>query len=195
MISKNKIVFKKILYSLILSVMLCLVFWLMISYVYDNAEKNASEELHVYTKEIKDDINIQLQSDTENLFSLANIASKLYTQAAVSGDEYSEEAYDFLFKTYEKTGLIEHVGLFFPNNTLMTRMGSISLTGKLLFENELKEFEEKGKAYYISDVVDEKKKKGITVTDELKCQICENCYNEMFYFDNCRTEWCHMRGV
>lgn len=47
----------------------------------------------------------------------------------------------------------------------------------------------------ISDVVDEKKKKGITVTDELKCQICENCYNEMFYFDNCRTEWCHMRGV
>lgn len=127
----------------------------MISYVYDNAEKNASKELHIYTKEIKDDINIQLKSDTENLFSLANIASELYTQATISGNEYSEEAYDFLFRTYVKTGLIEHIALFFPNNTLITRLGSVSLTGKLLFENEVKEFEEKGQSYYISDVVDD----------------------------------------
>ena len=155
MVSKNKTVIKKALYTLVLSVILCLVFWLMISYVYDTAEKNAAEELHIHTKEIKDDINLQLKSDTENLYSLANVASELYTESAKSGKEYSAQSYDFLFKTYEKTGLIDHIGLFFPNNLLMTNMGEHDITGKLSFDEEVKNFTEKKKSYFVSNIVED----------------------------------------
>ena len=38
-------------------------------------------------------------------------------------------------------------------------------------------------------------KKGIYVSEALKSEISEECYNDMFYFTNCNHECCHMRGV
>lgn len=124
-----------IIYTFITIILLCTVFITMVSYFYRNAEEEAYETLHIQTKQIKDDLSLQLTSDRENLVTMANFAAKLHKDG---------ESYDLMFDSFKSIGLIENIGILMPDNTFVTKAGSIDLNGKISFE------EEKQKGEYIS---------------------------------------------
>lgn len=124
-----------IINTIITVVLLCTVFFAMVSYFYIDAEETAYENLHIQTKQIKDDMQLQLISDRENLETMANFAAKLYSDG---------ESYDLLFDSFKPIGLIENIGILNPDNTFVTKAGEINLNGKISFE------EEKAKDSYIS---------------------------------------------
>ncbi len=115
------------IYTVATAILLCVVFLAMISYVYIIAEDEAYENLHMQTKQIKDDITLQLISDRENLSTMANFAAKLYAD----GDDYS-----LMFDSFKAIGLIENIGILTPDNVFKTKAGSIDLNGKISFEDE-----------------------------------------------------------
>ena len=116
-----------IFYTVIAILLLCGVFVSVIAYTYNAKEEKCFENLHVHTKEIKDDLNLQVSSDMENLQTLANIAATLYIN---NGD------YSVLFDSFKPIGLIEAIGILFPDNTLKTSTGETVLTGKIDFNEE-----------------------------------------------------------
>ncbi len=124
-----------ILYTVITAILLCAVFLAMVSYFYYAAEDEAYENLHIQTKQIKDDMELQLLSDRENLATMANFAAKLYSDG---------ERFDLMFNSFEPIGLIENIGILTPDNTFITRAGKMNLDGKISFE------EEAAKGEYIS---------------------------------------------
>ena len=67
-----------IFYTIITAVLICAVFLVMVTSFYEEAENEAYEMLHIQTKQIKDDLTLQLNSDRENLATMANFAAKLY---------------------------------------------------------------------------------------------------------------------
>ncbi|MBQ8637250.1 MAG: GGDEF domain-containing protein [Clostridia bacterium] len=124
-----------ILHTVITAVLLCTVFLTMVSYFYKSAEDEAYENLHIQTKQIKDDMQLQLLSDRENLATMANFAAKLYSDG---------ESYNLMFESFKPIGLIENIGILRPDNTFVTKAGTINLDGRISFE------EEKKKGEYIS---------------------------------------------
>jgi len=124
-----------IIYTVIAAILLCVVFITMVSYFYHAAENEAYETLHIQTKQIKDDMELQLLSDRENLATMANFAAKLYSDG---------ESYDLMFDSFEPIGLIENIGILMPDNTFVTKVGTLDLNGKIFFEDE------KAKGEYIS---------------------------------------------
>jgi len=124
-----------ILYTGIAAILLCVVFITMVSYFYNAAEDEAYETLHIQTKQIKDDMELQLLSDRENLATMANFAAKLYSDG---------ESFNLMFDSFEPIGLIENIGILMPDNTFVTKAGTLDLDGKISFE------EEKSKGEYIS---------------------------------------------
>ena len=115
------------LYTVVTAILLCAVFIVMVGYLYASAEAEAYEDLHVQTKQIKDDITLQLISDRENLSTMASFAAKLY------GDG---ESYSLLFDSFKPIGLIENIGILNPDNIFVTKAGSIDLDGLISFEDE-----------------------------------------------------------
>ena len=124
-----------IIQTIITVILLCIVFLTMVSYFYKSAENEAYENLHVQTKQIKDDMELQLLSDRENLATMSNFAAKLYSDG---------ESYNLMFEAFKPIGLIENIGILNPDNTFVTKAGSINLDGRISFE------EEKTKGEYIS---------------------------------------------
>ena len=124
-----------ILQTIITVILLCTVFLTMVSYFYKTAESEAYEMLHVQTKQIKDDMQLQLLSDRENLATMASFAAKLHADG---------ESYNILFESFKPIGLIENIGILNPDNTFVTKSGLIDLDGRVSFE------EEKAKGEYIS---------------------------------------------
>jgi len=116
-----------ILYTIIAAILLCAVFLTMVSYFYYAAEDEAYETLHIQTKQIKDDMELQLLSDRENLATMANFAAKLYSDG---------ESFDLLFKSFEPIGLIQNIGILMPDNTFVTKAGTLDLNGQISFEEE-----------------------------------------------------------
>lgn len=96
--------------------------------------------LHIQTKQIKDDLTLQIESDRENLITMASFASKLYADG---------ESYDLMFESFKPIGLFSNIGILNPDNTFDTRMGSVDLNGKISFEEEAKRGE------YISGRIDD----------------------------------------
>ncbi len=129
-----------ILYTVMASLLLSVVFLTMVSNLYENAEDKAYEDLHVQTKQIKDDLQLQIKSDNENLMTLANFAAKLYSD---------NESYNLIFSSFKAIGLIENVGILTEDNKFITKVGEVDLTGAISFEDEAK----KG-AYISSRVAD-----------------------------------------
>ena len=127
-----------VLYTIIATVLLSVVFLGMVNYLYNKAEGEAYENLHVQTKQIKDDIVLQLTSDRENLSTMASFASKLYRD----GDDYS-----LLFESFKPIGMIQEIGILNPDDTFSTKVGTTKMNGVLSFE------EEKDKGAYISGLV------------------------------------------
>jgi len=124
-----------ILYTIITAFLIFVVFLTMVSSFYQMAEDDAYEMLHMQTKQIKDDLTLQLKSDRENLVTMANFASKLYSDG---------ENYNLMFESFNPIGLLSNIGILNPDNTFVTKMGSINLNGKISFE------EEKAKGEYVS---------------------------------------------
>jgi len=124
-----------ILYTVIVSILLCTVFLNMVGYFYKSAEEEAYENLHIQTKQIKDDIKLQLLSDRENLATMANFAAKLYSGG---------ESFDLMLNSFKPIGLIENIGILTQDNTFITKTGSLNLDGRISFE------EEAAKGEYIS---------------------------------------------
>ena len=116
-----------VLYTVVTAVLLCTIFLVMVGSLYNSAHEEAYETLHVQTKQIKDDITLQLLSDRENLATMANFAAKLYSDG---------ESYDLMFESFKPIGLIENIGILNPDNTFVTKAGSINLDGLISFEEE-----------------------------------------------------------
>lgn len=134
-IKKIKYSGNTILYTLIATVFLSLVFVLSIGYVYFKAENEGFEALHMETKQIKDDIKLQVRSDQENLITLAAVAAELYENG---------QSYDLIFDSFKPIGLIRSIGILLPDNTFISSRGVLDFNGKLSFDEEVK------KGIYIS---------------------------------------------
>ncbi len=124
-----------ILHTIVTAILLCSVFLTMVNYLYNKTEDEEYENLHVQTKQIKDDIILQLTSDRENLATMANFAAKLYSD----GDDYS-----LLFDSFKSIGMIENIGILNADNTFATKAGTTNMEGVISFEDE------KEKGVYIS---------------------------------------------
>ena len=117
--NKARYIHKRIISTVAVASLLVSMLLLMVNYIYNAAEDEAFEGLHVETKEIKDNIKLQMVSDRENLTTMANFASKLYSDG---------EGYDLLFKSYEAIGLIENIGILTRDNKFITRVGQFDST-------------------------------------------------------------------
>ena len=135
---KKKYKRHNISYTVITAFLLCVVFLTMVASLYTNAEEEAYENLHFQTKQIKDDITLQLVSDRENLATMANFAATLYSE---------EERYDIMFESFKPIGLIENIGILNQDNTFVTKSGAMDVSEHLSFE------EEASKGVYISSRV------------------------------------------
>lgn len=136
----------RIVATIVVAVLLCVIFLAMMAFVYKSAENEGKESLHVITKEIREDINLQMVSDRENLQTMARFAAKLYSDG---------ESYDLLFNSYEKIGLIENIGILTADNMLLSKAGRADVSTDLNFADEVE------KVPYVSGRI-----KDITNTDE-----------------------------
>lgn len=134
--------------TVVTAFLLCAIFLSVVSYFFISAEEEAYENLHIQTKQIKDDIHLQLHSDFENLETMANFASKLHRDG---------ESYDLLFESFKPIGLIANIGILTPDNVFLTKAGTMDLTGRISFEDEAT----RGK--YISGRTEDLTKGGIEI--------------------------------
>lgn len=126
----NKKKGKAIIYVAVTFVLLSALFLLLASYLYTDAENRAMETLHIQTKQIKDDLTLQLLSDRENLATMANFASKLY----LDGGDYS-----LLFESFKPIGLISDIVILTPDNTFITKSSSVNLDGRVSFSEDARQ--------------------------------------------------------
>lgn len=124
---KTKNIGKNILYTLFTSIMLCILFLALFLLLYNDTKEEAYEALHMQTKQIKDDLTLQMLSDRENLATMANFASKLYRDG---------EDYQLLFDSFKPIGLIENIGILNSQNTFTTKSGSIYISDNVFFAEE-----------------------------------------------------------
>jgi diguanylate cyclase (GGDEF)-like protein len=134
-----------IIYTVITAILICAVFLTMVDYLYSKAENEAYEMLHIQTKQIKDDLVLQIKSDRENLLTMANFASKLYADG---------ESYNLMFDSFKPIGLFSNIGILNPDNTFVTRVGIIDLNGKISFADEV------AKGEYISGRISDLTREG-----------------------------------
>ena len=116
-----------IIYTVITAFLICAVFLSMVSSFYMEAEDEAYEMLHIQTKQIKDDLTLQIKSDTENLITMANFAAKLYAGG---------ESYSLMFDSFKPIGLFSRIGILNPDGTFITKDGTYDLKGQISFEEE-----------------------------------------------------------
>ncbi len=124
-----------VIYTVVTAILICALFFTMVTSFYFEAENEAYEMLHIQTRQIKDDLVLQIKSDRENLVTMANFAAKLYADG---------EGYDLMFDSFKPIGLFSNIGILNPDNTFATKRGTIDLNGKISFE------EEAGRGEYIS---------------------------------------------
>ena len=120
------------LYTIIAIVLICAVFLTMVKFIYSRAEEESHEMLHRQTKQIKDDILLQIKSDRENLNTMASFASRLNAEG---------KDYHIMFDSFKPIGLFSNIGILNPDNTFITRVGKIDLNGKIDFNDEAKKGE------------------------------------------------------
>ena len=118
---------KTALYTIISVLLIVAIFLAMTVSFFRQAEEDAYEMLHMQTKQIKDDLTLQLQSDRENLVTMANFAAKLYADG---------ERYDLMFESFKSIGLFANIGILNADNTFVTKVASIDLSGKISFAEE-----------------------------------------------------------
>ncbi len=127
--SRVKSTRNRAIYTVVAVALICAVFILVARYVYIQAENDAFEMLHVDTSEIKEDLNLQMVSDRENLYTIANVAAKLYSEG---------ESFKLLFDSFEPIGLIQNIGILQSDNTFLTKNGHVEVPEtEIMFEQEV----------------------------------------------------------
>ncbi|MEE0898346.1 MAG: sensor domain-containing diguanylate cyclase [Acutalibacteraceae bacterium] len=116
-----------ILYTIVAAILICVVFFAMVVSFFIKAEDDAYEMLHIQTKQIKDDLTLQLKSDRENLITMANFASKLYADG---------KGYERMFDSFKPIGLFSRIGILNPDGTFITKDGVYDLKGQISFEEQ-----------------------------------------------------------
>ncbi|MBQ4559602.1 MAG: GGDEF domain-containing protein [Tyzzerella sp.] len=127
--TKRQYISKKILHILLVGTAISLVLAFVMSYIYKIEEDAAYETLHLETRHIKEDINLQIISDRENLTTIAKMIAKLYQ---------NNESYNLMFEAFESIGLIQEIEILLPDNTLLTKTGSIDVRDDISFADEAK---------------------------------------------------------
>ena len=128
--SRNVVKKKKgrtVVYTILTFVLLSALFLSLAGYLYTDAENRAMETLHTQTKQIKDDLTLQMLSDRENLATMASFAAKL---------DLDGDGYDLLFESFKPIGLISNIGILMPDGSFVTKNGSIDLNGQISFAEE-----------------------------------------------------------
>ena len=128
--SRNPVIKKKgglVAYTMLTFVLLAALFLSLATFLYTDAENRAMETLHVQTKQIKDDLTLQMLSDRENLATMANFAAKLY----LDGGDFS-----LMFESFKPIGLITNIGILTKDNTFITKNGTVNLNGQISFDEE-----------------------------------------------------------
>ena len=120
---------KYVIYTILTFTLLSLLFLALAGYLYRDAEERAMEALHEQTKQVKDDLTLQMLSDRENLATMANFAAKLY----LDGEDYS-----LLFESFKPIGLISNIGILNRDHVFVTKTGSIDLSGQISFSEEVR---------------------------------------------------------
>lgn len=103
----------------------------MVNGLFRITEEEAFNKLHMETQQIKSDISLQIRSDRENLITMASFAGELYDRG---------ESYELLFKSFKAIGLFENIGIFLPDNTLITKAGKTEVRN-IMFSDEVKKGE------------------------------------------------------
>ena len=116
-----------ILYTIVAAILICAVFLAMVVSFYIKAEDDAYEMLHIQTKQIKDDLILQLKSDRENLITMANFAARLYADG---------KGYERMFDSFKPIGLFSRIGILNPDGTFITKDGVYDLKGQISFEEQ-----------------------------------------------------------
>ncbi|MBR4891474.1 MAG: cache domain-containing protein, partial [Clostridia bacterium] len=124
---KKKRTQNNILYTVAAAFLICVMLLLMVGSFYRDAEDEAYEMLHIQTKQIKDDLTLQIKSDSENLSTMANFAAKLYSDG---------ENYERMFDSFKPIGLFSRIGILNPDGSFITKDGTYDLNGKLSFADE-----------------------------------------------------------
>ena len=116
-----------LLYTIVAVILICTVFLTMVASFYIEAENEAYEMLHIQTKQIKDDLTLQLKSDRENLATMANFAAKLYADG---------KGYERMFDSFKPIGLFARIGILNPDDSFITKDGVYDLRGQISFAEE-----------------------------------------------------------
>ena len=116
-----------ILYTVVTAILICSVFLVMVASFYRKAEEDSYEKLHVQTKQIKDDLTLQMISDRENLTTMANFAATLYADG---------KPYDRMFASFKPIGLFSRIGILTPDEKFITKDGTVDLSGKISFKEQ-----------------------------------------------------------
>ena len=115
-------------YNIVLTVItvliICLSFTGLIATIYIDADNEAFETLHIQTKQIKDDLVLQIKSDNENLITMARFAEKLYAK----GEDYS-----LMFDSFKPIGLFSRIGILTPDGMFTTKDKSVDISDKANF--------------------------------------------------------------
>lgn len=130
--AKNKKISKVLIYSVITIIILSALLVSAAMQIENNTLNQAREQLHMETKQIKEDITLQINSDRENLHTIASFASTLH-----------KEGKDFriVFDSFESIGLIEKLVIMLPDGTCISRKGRFTPDNGMTFEDELKKGE------------------------------------------------------
>ena len=124
---KKKYRQNNIFHTIVAALLICAVFLVMVTSFYIEAEDEAYEMLHMQTKQIKDNLALQMESDRENLITMANFAAKLYA----GGENYS-----LMFDSFKPIGLFSRIGILTPDGTFITKDETVDLSDKLSFADE-----------------------------------------------------------
>ena len=116
-----------VFYTIVAAILICAVFLTMVVSFYSAAEDEAYEMLHMQTKQIKDDLTLQIKSDKENLITMASFAAKLYARG---------ESYSLMFDSFKPIGLYSRIGILTPDGIFTTKDESIDISGEVSFEQE-----------------------------------------------------------
>lgn len=143
---KSRRIRNRIILTVITVIFLFFIFIAVVNYSYGKAKQNGFENLHLQTKEVKEDLELQMVSDTENLQTMASFAAKLHSNG---------ENMNIMLKSFKSIGLIEEVGILLPDNSFITRAGTFPTVSGIDFEEEVK------KVPYVSGVVND-----VTVQDQ-----------------------------
>ncbi len=117
-----------IIYTIVAAVLICAMLLVMVMSFYRDAEDEAYEMLHIQTKQIKDDLTLQIKSDSENLTTMANFAAKLYSDG---------ESYERMFDSFKPIGLFSRIGILNPDGSFITKDGTFDLKGQISFVDEV----------------------------------------------------------